>query len=192
MPPSVWTMNQKSNDKSYQGIPLLLVLLLVLLLAAKTVHVPGAKPVRCQSPVFVELKGDVAWPRVVAACEPLDLSDGATAKWVFGVRLGGDLKTGAGPLRSGTALDVKIEGGKVSLSKAEMSPFYKATLGIPILINDANPDALTAVPGIGLKLARRIVWERDRRGGFRRFEELMTISGIGPGLYKRIRPHLAL
>jgi competence protein ComEA len=95
-------------------------------------------------------------------------------------------------LRSGTTLDVKIEAGRVTLTKAEMSPFYKATLGIPILINNADPDALTAVPGIGPRLAHRIVWERDRRGGFRRFEELMSISGIGPGLYKQIRPYLAL
>jgi hypothetical protein len=192
MPPSIWKMSRKSNDRSYQGIPLLLVSLLVLPLAARTAQVPGPKPVRCPSPVFVELKGDVPWPSVFAACEPLDLSDGSTAKRVFGDLVVGDVRIGAGSLGSGTTLDVKIEAGKVFLSTGEMSPFYKATLGIPILINDANPDALTAVPGIGLKLARRIVWERDRRGGFRRVEELMTISGIGPGLYKRIKPHLAL
>ena len=95
-------------------------------------------------------------------------------------------------LSSGTSLDVKIEAGKAFLSQGEMSPFYKTTLGIPIRINAANLDAFTAVPGIGLKLAHRIVWERDRRGGFRRVEELMTVSGIGPSLYKRIKPHLAL
>jgi competence protein ComEA len=185
-------MNQQSNHRPFKGIPLLLVLLLVLPLAARMMPVAGPKPLRCKSPVFVEFKGDVAWPGVFATCKPLDLSDWPATIRVFGAPMERDTETGAISLKSGTSLDVKIEAGKAILSPGEMSPFYKATLGIPILINAANPDALAAVPGIGLKLAHRIVWERDRRGGFRRVEELMTVSGIGPSLYKRIKPHLAL
>ncbi len=185
-------MNQQSNHRPFKGIPLLLVLLLVLPLAARMMPVAGPKPLRCESPVFVELKGNVAWPGVFAICKPLDLSDWPATKRVSGAFMGRDPETGAVSLRSGATLDVKIEAGKAILSLGEMSPFYKATLGIPILINTANADAFTAVPGIGLKLAHRIVWERDRRGGFRKIEELMTVSGIGPSLYGRIRPHLGL
>jgi competence ComEA-like helix-hairpin-helix protein len=185
-------MSHKRNDRPFEGIPLLLVLLLVLPLAAGMIPLTGPQPLRCESPVFVELKGDVAWPGVFAACGPSDLSGWPAAKRVFGALVRRDAETGAIALRSGTTFDVRIEAGTAFFSPGEMPPFYKATLGIPIPINEANPDALTAVPGIGLKLAHRIVWERDRRGGFRRVEELMTVSGIGPSLYRRIKPHLAL
>ena len=124
-------MSQKNNDRPFKGIPLLLALLLVLPLAARMIPVVGPKPLRCESPVFVELKGDVAWPGVFAACKPLDLSDWPATKRVFGALMGRDTETGAVSLRSGTTFDVKIEADKALLSPDEMSPFYKATLGIP-------------------------------------------------------------
>jgi len=186
-------MNQERNDRSFKGVPLLLVVLLVLPLAAKLMPVAGPKPPRCESPLFFELKGDVAWPGVFAACKPSDLVDWTNAKEVFQTPAGRDSETREISLRSGTTVDVKkIEGGTALFSLEEMSPFFKTTLGIPILINTADSEALTAVPGIGLKLAHRIVWERDRRGGFHKIEELLTVGGIGPGLYGRIKPHLAL
>ncbi len=185
-------MNQESCNRSSKGVPLLLALLLGLSLAGRMMPVVGAKPLRCERTVFVEFKGDVAWPGVFAACETLDLTEWAAARGGVGALVGTGIEAGAVFWGSGTAFDVKVEAGKAFLSPGEMSPFYKATLGIPIQINTANPEALTAVPGIGLSLAHRIVRERDRRGGFRGVEELMAVSGIGAGLYKRIRPHLSL
>jgi competence protein ComEA len=185
-------MNRENSDRRFEGIPLLLFLLLALPLAAGIIPGAGPKPQRCENPVFLELKGDVAWPGVLASCKPLDLFDGSAMKRVLGALPARDTVMDGISLKSGNGVDVKIEAGKAFLSPGEMSPFYKATLGIPIPINAANPEALTAVPGIGLKLAHRIVRERDRRGGFKRVEELMTVSGIGPNLYKRIKPHLAL
>ena len=88
-------MNQKSNDRPFKGIPLLLVLLLVLPLAARTRPAAGPKPLRCESAVFVELKGDVAWPGVFATCKPLDLSDWPATKGVFAALMGRDTETEA-------------------------------------------------------------------------------------------------
>lgn len=185
-------MNHESCNRPFKGIPLLLGLLLGLTLAGRMMPVVGTKPLRCERPVFVEFKGDVAWTGVFPACEMLDLSEWLAAKGVFGALMETGTEAGTVFLRSGTSFDVRVEAGRVFLSPGEMSPFHKATLGIPIRINAADPEALTAVPGIGPGLAQRIVRERDRRGGFRTVEELMTVSGIGAGLYKRIRPHMAL
>lgn len=49
----------------------------------------------------------------------------------------------------------------------------------PIPINKADVATLTTIPGIGPKLARRIVELREQRGGFRKSEELLDVSGIG-------------
>lgn len=48
-----------------------------------------------------------------------------------------------------------------------------------ININSFNIDGLTRLPGVGDKLARRIVEYRQRQGQFATKEELMQVKGIG-------------
>ncbi len=74
----------------------------------------------------------------------------------------------------------------------EMSAFYKTTLGIPICLNSESEMGLTALPGIGLGLAKAIVEERTKRGGFKSLGELLSINGIGEKLYGKITPYLTL
>lgn len=57
-------------------------------------------------------------------------------------------------------------------------------------LNDAQWPELTTLPGIGEKLARRIVEFRDAHGPFEDFESLLHVSGIGPKKLEGIRPHL--
>jgi competence protein ComEA len=84
-----------------------------------------------------------------------------------------------------------VASGRVRMAKAsEMSAFYKTTLGIPICLNSASEMGLTAIPGIGLGLAKAIVEERTKRGGFKSLDELLSINGIGEKLYRKITPYL--
>jgi competence ComEA-like helix-hairpin-helix protein len=57
-----------------------------------------------------------------------------------------------------------------------------------VRVNRAGPDALEALPGVGPVLAERIIAERDRRGGFRTVDDLISVPGIGPVLLERLRP----
>jgi competence protein ComEA len=57
-------------------------------------------------------------------------------------------------------------------------------------INQATVEDLANLPGIGPKLARRIVTFREKHGPFRRVEDLLAIRGIGHKKWKKIRPHL--
>jgi len=74
----------------------------------------------------------------------------------------------------------------------EMTAFHKIAFGLPVSINTEGLEALTAVPGIGPKIAGLIVRERERRGGFESLGEIESIQGIGPALYGKIRPYLVL
>lgn len=67
-----------------------------------------------------------------------------------------------------------------------------ASLELPVDVNRAGTAELRTLPGIGTRLARRIVAERQRRGPFRRPEDLLRVRGIGPRLLGRIRRRLLL
>ena len=63
---------------------------------------------------------------------------------------------------------------------------------MPIHLNRESETGLTAIPGIGLGLAKAIVDERSKRGGFRNLDELLSINGIGEKLYRKITPYLTI
>ena len=53
-----------------------------------------------------------------------------------------------------------------------------------ININTAPVELLTELPGIGSKLAERIVSHRESNGPFRYKSQLLEVSGIGAGTYR--------
>jgi competence protein ComEA len=53
-------------------------------------------------------------------------------------------------------------------------------------LNRAVLGDLLLLPGVGPKLAQRIIDERMRRGGYRRVEELLAVKGIGPATLVRL------
>ena len=55
----------------------------------------------------------------------------------------------------------------------------KIALGIPIEINSASVEDLTAIPGIGTELAARIISYRNSHGNIDSMDELDNIDGIG-------------
>jgi competence protein ComEA len=63
-------------------------------------------------------------------------------------------------------------------------------LGMPLDPNRAGADALAFVPGIGPRLARAVVDEREARGPFPGVEDLVRVKGIGPKRLARARPWL--
>lgn len=56
-------------------------------------------------------------------------------------------------------------------------------------LNAADAIELAALPGIGPRLAERIVRDRDLHGPFASVEAIDRVPGIGPALVERISPH---
>jgi competence protein ComEA len=59
-------------------------------------------------------------------------------------------------------------------------------------INRAEPWLLEALPGIGEVLAQRIVDHRSENGPFRRIEDLLKVSGIGPATFEGIKDYITV
>ncbi len=55
-------------------------------------------------------------------------------------------------------------------------------------LNRADATALTALPGIGPALAKRIIAHRQQSGPFDTLDGLTKVRGIGPALVERLRP----
>jgi competence protein ComEA len=67
-----------------------------------------------------------------------------------------------------------------------------ATLLLILNLNTATPHQLEALPGIGPVLARRIVDFREKKGSFKRIEELLAIPGISEKKWKALRSYLTV
>jgi len=59
-------------------------------------------------------------------------------------------------------------------------------------LNTATPKQLEALPGIGPVLANRIVEFRDKKGGYKRIEELLAIPGVSEKKWKVLRQYLTV
>ena len=57
-------------------------------------------------------------------------------------------------------------------------------------LNHATASDLEALPGIGPKLAQRVIEHRTTRGPFTKVEDLRQVKGIGRKKFDRLRPHV--
>jgi competence protein ComEA len=56
-----------------------------------------------------------------------------------------------------------------------------------ININIASQAELESLPGIGPTTAQKIIQYREQNGPFLTTEDIINVSGIGPGTYERIK-----
>jgi competence protein ComEA len=59
-------------------------------------------------------------------------------------------------------------------------------------INTASVEQLTTLPGVGPKLAARIVEYRQKSGSFRSAQELLNVRGIGEKNFTKLEAWLSV
>jgi competence protein ComEA len=187
---SVWKMGpNRINEKSAGLLLLLLIVVAIFFLRGLSIH-PGVADVPCPHPIFVQVEGDVRHPGAYAFCSSPNLEE--LIQKAGGLRHVPSGVVANRTLGEGTKVTLNFDGKRYEIRESEMSPFHKITLGLPISLNRESEEGLTAVPGIGQRLARRIVAERANRGGFKELDELRSVPGIGQELYAKIKPYLTL
>ncbi len=76
----------------------------------------------------------------------------------------------------------------------QSKPHPKAPKKAPSVVhlNTANATQLETLPGVGPKMAQRILAYRKGVGHFTQVEELMDVKGIGPKTFAKMKPFLRL
>ncbi len=89
-------------------------------------------------------------------------------------------------LKDGAVLEVS--GETLRITTERMTAVELIMLGIPLDPSSMSTADWGSLPGIGPVLASEIIEYRQKNGAISSLEELGTLSGLGPGKLKRIRP----
>ena len=68
----------------------------------------------------------------------------------------------------------------------------KASTTSPVNINTATAEQLDSLPGIGAKMAARIIDYRQKNGGFKKLEDLLNVQGIGEKNFLKLKPFITI
>ncbi len=76
----------------------------------------------------------------------------------------------------------------LSAQSKSPAPKQTATAGAPVNLNTATAEQLATIPGVGPKMAERIIDYRQKNGGFKKVEDLMNVSGVGEKSFLKMKP----
>jgi competence protein ComEA len=82
-------------------------------------------------------------------------------------------------------VSVVLAGG-LAFAASKPAPDNKVNL------NTASVKQLTQLPGVGEKMAARIIEYRQKSGGFKSAKELLNVRGIGEKSFQKIAPHVTI
>jgi competence protein ComEA len=90
---------------------------------------------------------------------------------------------------------VAMHAGQVAMAAAQETAQVEPSRTTPaptVNVNTATPEQFEALPGVGAKMAARIVEYRDKNGPFKKVEELMNVKGIGEKNFLKLKPYLTI
>ena len=134
------------------------------------------KDVSSPSKFYIEVNNPDEFPVVYAVRSSQELERVATSSVYTKLKSGDKILVHD----NGTASHSRISGRK------------SLALGIPIGLNSASIDDLTALPGVGIKLAERIVEYKKLHGSFKSVDELDNVKGFGKKKIEAIKPFINL
>ena len=146
------------------------------------------RPAPTEKPLVVHITGAVPRPGVYALPEGARVQDVISAAGGFLAEADKQFINLARILEDGELLEIPYAEGF-----SPVIPTPIPDLVLPgsesdlVNINTAASFELESLPGIGPTIAQRIVDYREQNGPFLSIEDIVNVSGIGPGIFERIK-----
>ena len=83
---------------------------------------------------------------------------------------------------------IALSAPALSAQSKTPAPKPAATAAAPVNLNTATAEQLATIPGVGPKMAERIIDYRQKNGGFKKIEDLMNVSGVGEKSFLKMKP----
>lgn len=87
---------------------------------------------------------------------------------------------------------MKVQEHTLKIKVAQMEPNTCIVFSVPLDLNKVEEEHLTLIPGIGPRLAQRIIQYRSEREGFREIDELKGVRGIGEKKLRSLQRYLTV
>jgi len=83
---------------------------------------------------------------------------------------------------------IALSASALSAQTKTPAPKPAATAAAPVNLNTATAEQLATIPGVGPRMAERIIDYRQKNGGFKKIEDLMNVSGVGEKSFLKMKP----
>jgi competence protein ComEA len=144
------------------------------------------RPVPTEKPLIVHITGAVPRPGVYALPLGARVQDGISAAGGFLAEAEKSQINLAALLEDGEKLDIPYIEGASPVIGTPVPEVVTSTTEL-INLNIASAAELESLPGIGPTTAQKIIDYREQNGPFINAEDIINVSGIGPGTYERIK-----
>lgn len=146
------------------------------------------RPVPTEKPIIVHVTGAVPRPGVYALAQGSRVQDAISAAGGFLAEANKQGINLARALEDGEQLDIPYaEGASPVIGTEVPASTGSASSSDLININTASQTELESLPGIGPTTAQKIIEYREQNGPFVSTQDIINVSGIGPGTYERIK-----
>ena len=139
--------------------------------------------------IFVHVAGAVKHPGVYAAPKGVRIFELVALAGGFADKADQSSVNLARTVEDGEQISILKSGDAASALVSSLTP---SAAGSKVNINRATPAELESLPGVGPKLAGRIMDWRTSNGGFNHVADLLEVGGIGDKLYAAIKPMVML
>lgn len=144
------------------------------------------RPAPTEKPVIVYITGAVPRPGVYALPKGARIQDAISAAGGFLAEAEKSQINLAALVEDGEKLDIPYLEGALPVVGSPVPEVVTSTTEL-ININTASLAELDTLPGIGPTTAQKIIDYRQQNGPFLNTQDIINVSGIGPGTYERIK-----